>query len=316
MNVYCTLFDSFYLTRAIAMHESLVRTGESFRLYAYCFDDLAMEALGILQLPGVVPVPLNAIESPELLAIKPGRSRGEYCWTCTPVVIRHTLEQFGHEEATYVDADLYFFGRPGVLLEEFRASGGSVLLTEHRYYPRHDQSATSGIYCVQFMTFKKDAAGMEALRWWEARCIEWCFSRLEDGKFGDQKYLDDWTTRFRGVHVLKHVGGGIAPWNIESYDVGPGPKVDGTPVVFYHFHALKWFESEEFDLTGHPYRISPSAFSSIYQPYMAALRAALTRVRAVMPEFSRGRVERPKGVSTALRNLRRKLSGTYHVVAG
>lgn len=44
-----------------------------------------------------------------------------------------------------------------------------------------------------------------------------CVMQLENGKFGDQKYLDDWTARFKDVHVLQHLGGGIAPWNVQQY---------------------------------------------------------------------------------------------------
>jgi hypothetical protein len=93
----------------------------------------------------------------------------------------------------------------------------SVLITDHRYAPEYDQSKGSGKYCVQFICFKNDDNGMKALKWWRDACIDWCFSRIKDGKFGDQKYLDDWTTQYSGVHELQHLGGGVAPWNVRQY---------------------------------------------------------------------------------------------------
>jgi hypothetical protein len=67
------------------------------------------------------------------------------------------------------------------------------------------------------MYFDNTEQGLKVLNWWRDRCLEWCFNRFEDGKFGDQKYLDDWTDRFEGIHVLKHLGGGLAPWNVQQY---------------------------------------------------------------------------------------------------
>ena len=33
--------------------------------------------------------------------------------------------------------------------------------------------------------------GLKALKWWRDRCLEWCYARIEDGKFGDQFYIED-----------------------------------------------------------------------------------------------------------------------------
>ena len=71
---------------------------------------------------------------------------------------------------------------------------------------------------MQFVTFKNTVQGLKVLNWWRDACIEWCYARHEDGKFGDQKYLDNWTTMFEGVRELKHLGGGVAPWNLQQYD--------------------------------------------------------------------------------------------------
>lgn len=282
-------------------------------LYAVCFDELAYETLLKCNLPKLVAIPLDEFESPQLREVKVLRTAGEYCWTCTPYVIRHVLDTYHLSEVTYLDADLCFYEKPSLLLNEFEQSGASVLITSHRYTPRYDQSATSGIYCVQFMTFKSDASGLTVLQWWQDRCLEWCYNRIEDGKFGDQKYLDDWLQRFDGVHALQHIGGGVAPWNVQQYrlDNRSGKLyVNEWPLVFYHFHGYKHYCDNTLDFGG--YQLANEVKDLLYFPYVQALASAKAEIVDVSPGFDRGGSMRGKSWKTPLRNLRRRLKGEFN----
>lgn len=272
---FCTLFDIRYLSRGLAMYESLCKTQIDFHLYIFPFCQASLDLLRKLALPHVTVIPQQDFETKALLAVKAERTAGEYCWTCTPAVIEYVIEQFKVPSCTYVDADLYFFSSPKVLIDEM--GDAQVLLTEHRYTSRYDHAKVSGIYCVQFMCFKAESEGLKALKWWKEKCIEWCYARVEPDKFGDQKYLDDWPTRFDKVHVLKHLGGGLAPWNIQQYKLRHnGGQLVGTashdfPVIFYHFHQLQLLKGNQVDLGG--YQLDDKVLPLIYKPYINHLRA-------------------------------------------
>lgn len=270
---FCTLFDSNYMAYGLTMYESLKKNCADFHLYIFAFDDKADQALRNMTLEHVTIISLQEFEDSELLKIKPSRSKGEYCWTCTPSIIFYVLRNFAVPSCTYLDADLYFFSDPKILIDEMGEK--SVSIISHRYTPQYDQSEISGKYCVQFMTFKNDEKGLEVLKWWRDRCIEWCFGEPENGKFGDQKYLDDWLTRFNCVHELENLGGGVAPWNLQQYDfAADAEKIFGIekksgqkfPLIFFHFHGFKILSEKQIKLTG-AYKISVNARNFIYARY-------------------------------------------------
>ncbi|WP_316812787.1 glycosyl transferase [Pedobacter heparinus] len=285
---FCTLFNSAYLSRGLAMYHSLAKHCDDFHLYIVAFDEDCCDALLALQLKHVSVIALKDFENEALLAVKMGRTPTEYCWTCSSSTIKYCIETYQLDHCTYVDADLLFFNNPKVLYEEM--GDQSVLITSHRFTPCFDQSATSGIYCVQYLTFKNTAEGMTALNWWVDACLEWCFCKMEDNKFGDQKYLDDWTTRFKGVHVLEHLGGGVAPWNIQQYSFKlKGGKVRGTALsgktdfdlIFYHYHAFAYTWNNSYRLTDETYPLTKSQIKLIYKPFVLALLKAETEVEAL-----------------------------------
>jgi hypothetical protein len=294
---FCTLFDSGYLFKVLALYDSLERHCERFHLTALCVDEEAERLLRLLTLPNMSVLPLAELESgdPGLAATKADRNRFEYCCTATPALPLHLLETRPElDEITYLDADLFFFSDPEPLFAEMGEA--SVLITPHRFpdYLRHYEA--NGIFNVQFMTFRRDERGLAALRWWHDRCLEWCYLRLEDGKFADQKYLDDWPDRFEGVHVLRHPGGGLAPWNIDRHTLRREDGrvlVDGEPLVFFHFHRVRMRVDGGYDWRAPGYLGLGAAREVVYRPYLAALDEAKREVRRVDPSFSSGLVEPP-----------------------
>jgi hypothetical protein len=307
---FCTLFDSGYLFKALALYDSIERHCDSFRLTALCFDEESERILELLSLPYLSTLPLTELEraDPGLLAAKADRNRFEYCCTTTPALPLHLLETRPElAEVTYLDADLFFFSDPEVLFAEM--GDASVLITPHRFSRYLQHYEVNGIYNVQFMTFRRDDDGLAALRWWHARCLEWCYLRLEDGKFADQKYLDDWPDRFDGVHVLRHPGGGVAPWNVDRYELRSDHGqvlVDGEPLVFFHFHRVRMRIDGDYDSRAPGYLRSSEAEELIYRPYLAALDEAKSRVRTVDPSFRAGLVE-PRGGRQRLAEARANL---------
>lgn len=288
---FCTLFDSNYFARGLAMYESLVRHCPLFHLYIFAFDEKLAIILEKMNLKYVTVVTLRDFEDEELLAIKSTRTRGEYCWTCSSSTILYCIEHYNIPSCTYLDSDLFFFSDPQILIDEM--GDDDVLITEHRYTPQYDQTAASGKYCVQFVTFKNTPNGLNVLKWWRNACLEWCYNRVEEGKFGDQKYLDDWPTRFRGIHILQHLGGGVAPWNMQQYlysrtnNTVMGKEITTGKifsVVFFHFHGLSCYKKDiyrEFCVTSRGYLLSKNARVYIYNEYLSTIKRCYTAISKI-----------------------------------
>jgi hypothetical protein len=278
MEHFVTLFDSLYLPQGLALHRSMERHVRDYVLWILCVDDETHEILTRINLPNVRLLQLSELETKELLRVKPTRSKGEYCWTLTPFAPRFVFEaDAGVDRVTYLDADVWFCKSPAAIFREFGASGKHVMITDHAYAPENDQSVTSGQFCVQFMIFTR-TGGEVVRKWWEERCIEWCYARCEDGKFGDQKYLDDWPERFTDtVHVLSNKELALAPWNATRFPAGGA--------VFFHFHELKIL-SKHFVAIGR-YSLPLPSRLLFYQPYLKDISSTLATLAEARWVFKR-----------------------------
>ena len=181
-NVFCTLFDSNYLDKGIALYRSLERVIEDFKLYVLAMDEKCFSILKKMNLSRMELIDREDFETEDLRYVKEERSRQEYCWTCGCFTIKYVLEHYGESVCTYVDADMLFYDSTDSLFEEFEKSEKSVGITPHRFPDCKEgrvQEQLSGKYCVEFNTFKNNEEGKKVLDWWCSKCLEECKGQAE-----------------------------------------------------------------------------------------------------------------------------------------
>src|SRR6185295_16359826 len=95
-------------------------------------------------------------------------------------------------------------------------------------------------------------------------------ARYEEGKFGDQKYLDCWPELFSDdVHVLANKELILAPWNATRFPYGNG--------ILWHFHSLRITSANDAALKANlgNYSLPSAARRFVYNPYLNDLRSAI-----------------------------------------
>ena len=289
---FCTYFDSNYLPRGLALYRSLQRHAADFTLWVLCFDEETCDILSRMDLPNLRLLRLQELERWNSTLAQTRSQRGfvQFMWAFTPVLPLYLFDQIRDmDRVTYLDADLFFFADPAIAADQLGSE--SILIVGHRHSPEYESMrAISGIYNVGLLSFKNNTIARECLDWWARKCLETTECADGQGQFGDQKYLDDWPSRFAGVKVLAHRGSGVGPWNLRTHPVRRSEEnrliVDDDLLVFYHFHAVKFFSPRVGYVVS--YQLPRSSARMVYNPYMREIRRSFRDIRAVQPGFQKG----------------------------
>ena len=260
----------------MALYRSLEKNAESFTLWILCFDDKTYEVLSALNLTNANFIRQQEFEAGDqaLLGAKKNRSRVEYYWTCTPSFLLYIFNCHPDiKTLVYLDADVYFFRSPAGIIGKL--GDGSILINLQDNSAEFKLSEASGTYNVGVMAFRAGENAMKCLNWWRERCIECCVYKPEEGKYGDQHYLNDWTERFGGIVVPQSTQFRAAPWNISKYAVALDEHgqftLNGDPLVCYHFHALFFCTHRLVFLASWATRMPPLVRDYLYAPYVDEL---------------------------------------------
>jgi hypothetical protein len=178
----------------------------------------------------------------DLLAARETRSAGEYISAVRPCFLLRLLEDEQPSALVYVDADLMFFADPDPFRRELDAASVVLVPQWHSDAKRH-LDEVYGIYNAGTIAFRSDADALDTVRRSREQCLEWTGFTPQPGRFGNQRYLNEWPMEQRGVRVASHIGLGVAPWNVDGYELARGTRpgevlVEGVPLVFYHYSGV------------------------------------------------------------------------------
>jgi len=277
---YCTYFDHRFLDRGLAMLRSLRRVDPEALVSVLCLTPACHRVLAQLREPRVTLTTLADFErdNPDLVAAKDTRCLRDYYFTLSGCIAAATLADAAPGDiVTYLDADLLFHASPAPLFDAM--ANASVGLVGHRFHWWARRLEKYGRFNVGWVSFRADATGRAAARWWRDACIDWCYGCVDGDRYADQKYLEHMPAKFPGVIEIKHPGANVGPWNICRHSIEHGTggalMVDGGfPLIFAHFSGVREAGRDIF-LCSHLSYLGPfseTVRTGLYKPYLAELK--------------------------------------------
>lgn len=285
---FCTLFDKNYLSKGLALFDSLNHHCHEMSIFVLCLDDFTFNYLTQSTIKNIIPIPLSELEDfdKELLAAKNNRTLIEYYFTMSPCLPLFLLKKNPNMPwICSLDADIYFYDNPKPIFDSFEKKY-SILITPHKFTPELLETGIEqyGIFNVSFQAFKNDRAGLDCLEKWRLNCISWCKNEYDspNDRFADQKYLGTWLTDFPNkVMILDDEISGLAVWNINNYSLSfknNNVFSNGKRIVFYHFHALNTFDEKLNERVFQRYKVLKNDIlvNYIYNPYIYKIKCLNT----------------------------------------
>jgi len=270
----CTVISKIRIYQYLALYESIVKNNIAAKLFVFCVDKESFDLLNKMGISKAVIIDFTKLEDKTLIDIKKERQLYEYCWTIKPVVIEYIFDNYPEIKKTiYIDSDAYFFSEPLSIIN--RIKKWSVIVTTHR----SSKKVNGGFVC-----FKRDKIGLDALKWWKEQCIDWCYARYENGKFGDQGHLDKLKKYYKNIYYLEHPGFNLASWNEFLYEIKVYENrvyVNNTRLVFYHFSGLRMINKKDYITL---WKFEPKGY--VYDYYINVLRKKIEEIEEISPGFT------------------------------
>ncbi len=246
----CTIITRNYLAHARVLMDSVARFHPEFRRIVVLADRLDGAFIPLDE-------PFETILSEDLRVPDSRRFHFKYslvelCTALKPFALEHIMAQMGVPTVIFLDADTRIYARLDAALRLLSES--AIVITPHLTAPIHDgcypgelEVLRVGTYNLGFLAIRNSSVGLEFLRWWRNRLLDFCRVDIEHGLYVDQRWMDLAPSLFEDVRVLRDPGYNVAYWNLAErmIETRAGAHfVNGQPLVFFHFSGCPGAEGE------------------------------------------------------------------------
>lgn len=243
--VICTICSKNYLHFARTLMDSVERTHPDWDRVVLLVD--RVEGAFDPTLENFRVIEIDELDIPHLEAFCFRYTILELNTAAKPWLFELLFGREGYQRAIYLDPDILMLRR----MEEVEAAfegGAFCVLTPHltgsvddARKPSETDVLRAGAYNLGFLALRRHAELDGFLAWWKARLERLCVVDMDNGLFVDQKWMDLVPGMREDVRILRHEGYNVAYWNLSHRKVvlgDDGPKVNGVPLVFFHFSGL------------------------------------------------------------------------------
>jgi hypothetical protein len=283
-NVFCVILSKYRIYQGIALYRSIEYNYKNFKVFILCIDDETYQLCKELNLTKAILLRDSDLKDERLIVAKEERRLNEYCWTLKPFFLEYVLDKYPSiENAVYLDADICFFSDPSAIFDDNKSY--CIQLSEHDF---QEANATveqiCGKYNSGFIVFKNCKDSLDALEWWKDKCIEWCKDGVDEGRFGDQKYIELFPLLFDGVYPIITPGVNIAPWNESKYQYcnrNGKVYINNNKLICYHFCGLRILNKKFYSLVIGSQKPNPF----VHTPYTIVLQEVISDIDSISPDF-------------------------------
>lgn len=274
------------------LYNSLNKYDTDFQFFFICQSKDAKSLLELMRLEKAVILDIEQVEKQdsELAIVKATRNNKEYSWTSKGSILLYLFNNYPElDHLLWLDSDIIFYSSPEPIFNQL--NNCSVLLTKERFPEKYmDLNNIYGIFNTGLMGFKKNANSLKYLQTFRWKCIDWCYDRVEPGKWSDQMYINYWPWLYQDIKVIEDIGINVTGWNVQEKSVHKIDNeiyINSNKLIFFHFSGFRYNNYNEYDLCCYIH-LPKDAIRLIYIPYVTAYRKTIQTVNSYINHFYNG----------------------------